>query len=209
MSRRSKLVVLAAVAFGALGAGTIPATTSGDSSATAAAKCKRALVNGKRTCLKVGVRCSKRFQDDYVRAKFSCRRRKLRKASIADLRGAEPLLVGSHGQISLPTALAAFDQGIADLPGIKARKGEIGDLDGATMIVNEIQANLHRLSAKQQDVFGSLTTPAPDAVVIPTQGPLPTPGAASARRPKATASQSGTIVGSGTTEERDEAVRVI
>jgi hypothetical protein len=209
MSRRSKLVTLAAVAFGMVGVGAIPATAPGDSSATAAAKCKRALVNGNRTCLKVGVRCSKRFQDDYVRAKFSCHRRKLRKARIADLRGAEPLLVGANGQISLPTALAAFDQGIADLPGIKARKGEIGDLDGATMIVNKIQANLHRLSAKQQDVFQSLTTPAPDAVVIPAQGPLPTPTAASARRPRATASQSGTVVGSGTLEERVEAVRSI
>jgi hypothetical protein len=209
MSWRSKLLVFAAVAFGMLGMGAIPATTSGDSRATAAAKCKRALVNGKRTCLKVGIRCSKRFQDDYVRAKFSCRRRKLRKASIADLRGEEPLLVGSNGQISLPTALAAFDQGIADLPGIKARKGEVGDLDGATMIVNEIQANLGRLSAKQQDVFRAVTTPAPDAVVIPAQGPLPTPAAASARRPRATASQSGTVVGSGTLAERVEAVRSI
>jgi hypothetical protein len=209
MSRRSKLVALAAVAFGVLGVGAIPATAPGDSSATAAAKCKRALVNGKRTCLKVGVRCSKRFQDDYVRARFSCRRRKLRKASIADLRGAEPMLVGADGQISLPTALAAFDQGIADLPGIKARKGEIGNLDGATTIVNKIQANLHRLSAEQQAVFESLMTPAPDAVVIPAQGPLPTPAAASARRPRATASQSGTVVGSGTIEDRVEAVRAI
>jgi hypothetical protein len=210
MSWRSKLVVLAAIGVGTLGfAGGSSGEADSRETVTASAKCKRALVNGKRTCLKVGARCNKRFQDDYVRAKFSCRRRKLRKASIADLRGEEPLLVGSNGQISLPTALAAFDQGIADLPGIKARKGEVGDLDGATMIVNEIQANLGRLSAKQQEVFRAVTTPAPDAVVIPAAGPLPTPGAASARRPSATASQSGTVVGSGTEQERVEAVRSI
>jgi hypothetical protein len=211
--RRSTLIVAAAIGVGAFGLGAGSASPSDEATAaadsratvTAAAKCKRAFVGGRRTCLRVGKRCKRRFQDDYVRVGLACRRRKLRRATVADLRGQEPLLVGANGEISLRTALAAFDQGIADLPGIKARKGEIGDLDSGTMIVNEIQANLGRLSARQQEVFRAVTTPAPDAVVV-------TPGATGARAGagrRAAASQSQTIVGSGTLEERLEAVRFV
>jgi hypothetical protein len=135
------------------------------------AKCKRALVNGRHVCLKLGQKCQKTYQDDYVAAGFSCRGNRLRKASIKELRGAEPVLTSANGQISLRTAMAVFDTAIADLPGFKARTGEIGDVGDATGAIGVIQANFGKLSAKQQAVVTRMTTPAADALEIPAEDP--------------------------------------
>jgi hypothetical protein len=142
-----------------------------DRGPTAAAKCKGALVNGRHVCLKVGQKCSKANQDDYVAAGFSCRGKRLRKASIKQLRGAEPVLTSANGQLSLRTAMAVFDTGIADLPGFKARPGEIGNVGDASAAVGVIQANFAKLSAKQQAVVTRMTTPAADALEISVEDP--------------------------------------
>jgi hypothetical protein len=130
-----------------------------------AQKCKRAIVSGRRICLRTGDRCNKAFQDDYLAAGFSCKRGKLRKATLAELRDGQPLLLEKNGQLSLETALAAFDATIADLPGVEARKGEIGKLTDATMVVEELGTSIDQLSAKQRQVYERWTTPAPDAVL--------------------------------------------
>src|SRR5215211_5025450 len=136
--------VLAAVLAAAFAAPLTPDATA------AAKKCKDGVVNGRHVCLNVGQKCQKAYQDDYVAAGFSCRGNKLRKASIKELRGDEPILVSDNGQISLRTAMAVFDTGIADLPGFKPRPGEIGDVGDATAAIGVLQANLAKLSAKQR-----------------------------------------------------------
>ena len=161
-----------AVAIGAIATSAIAATSPGrtSSSPEAAKKCTRAVVGGERSCLKTGQRCKKRFQDDYVAAGLSCRRGRLRNASLAEQRGGEPLLIDEHGQISLKTALAGFDSTVASLPGVKAKKGEIGVLDDATSVVGEIDANLDRLSTAQRAAFLAATTPDANAIEIPMSG---------------------------------------
>ena len=51
------------------------------------------MVDGHNACLRKGDKCKKRFQDDYVRAGLACKKARLRKASVKQLRGSEPLLV--------------------------------------------------------------------------------------------------------------------
>ena len=43
--------------------------------ATAAAACKMATIAGKRTCLRKGMRCARRYERQYLRYSFSCRTR--------------------------------------------------------------------------------------------------------------------------------------
>jgi hypothetical protein len=162
----------------------------------AAAKCKRALVGGKRVCLKVGQHCQKPFQSDYIAAGFSCRRGKLRRATLAERRGGEPLLLNDKGQLSLDTALAAFDEEIADLPGVEARKGEVGKLNEASYVVDTIAASLKKLTAAQRRVFEAVTGPHPEAITIPVSRrakPEPRPPATWAKPKYACASQEDTL----------------
>lgn len=132
----------------------------------AEAKCERALVAGKKVCLKPGHRCRAADQPDYVLAGFSCRKRKLVHASAEELRDGEPYVV-EDGEISLPTALAAFDETIAPLPGERAEKGEIGDVEDGTSILQTIGTQLGKLSPAQREVYTEVVTPAADAVVVP------------------------------------------
>jgi hypothetical protein len=122
--------------------------------------CTKAVVGGKSMCLRAGQRCRNRFQSDYLLADLSCRAGKLRRASIAQRRHDDPVLVGEDGRVGLATALAAFDQTVADLPGIKARRGEIGELMDATFAIEEITAQEDKLTDAQRTVFAAATTPA-------------------------------------------------
>jgi hypothetical protein len=162
-------VAVVAVSAGSASGGEPAAAAS--EAAKAAGKCKRATVNGKRVCLKLGQKCSKAFEDDYVAAGFSCDRGRLRRATIRELRGAQPVLINDQGQISLGTALAAFDKQIADLPGVKAKPGEIGNLTDGTMVIEEIEAHIDELSPGQRAVFDSMTTPSADALVVSAGDP--------------------------------------
>ena len=145
--------------------------TSGVAPAGAAGKkCVKEIVGGKQACLKQGQRCKAAFQEDYLRAGFSCRKRKLRPASTEELRGPQPLLIEPDGTLSLETALAAFDQTIADLPGVDPAPGEVGELLEATSVVSRIGVDVAKLTPEQQSVFLAFTTPAPDAAINPVSG---------------------------------------
>jgi hypothetical protein len=133
----------------------------------AAKKCTRTIVGGRPACVCKGDRCKKRFQDDYLSAGLSCRRGRLRKPTIEDRRGPEPVLIGKGGRLSLETALAAFDTGIADLPGVKPKAGAIGNLGDGSLVFNEIQTHLNKLTKKQRAVVEQVTTPAPDGLEVP------------------------------------------
>lgn len=135
--------------------------------AKAAKKCKRAVVGGRKACLKVRQRCKKDLQSDYRAAGFNCRKGRLRRATLAQRRDGRPLLIGRNGQISLRTALAAFDETIAELPGVEARKGEIGRITDATFVVSRITSSLGKLTRAQRRAFTAATTPSADASVIP------------------------------------------
>jgi hypothetical protein len=140
----------AALGTGGPGAGDGAAATKG---------CTKAFVNGKPTCLRTGQRCSPRFQSDYLLVDLSCKHGKLRRASIAQRRHDDPLLVQPNGEISLSTALDAFDQTVADLPGVSAHKGELGKLPDATFAIEEIAGNLDKLTDEQRAVYTTATTP--------------------------------------------------
>jgi hypothetical protein len=153
--------VATAAACCAIGAG--GAVGSGgpraDDEAGAAKGCTKAFVNGKPACLRTGQRCSNRFQADYLLVDLSCRGGKLRRASVAQRRHDDPLLVKPNGEISLSTALDAFDQTVADLPGVSPRKGEIGELPDATFAIEEIAGNLDKLTDEQRAAYTAATTP--------------------------------------------------
>ena len=140
----------------------------------AEAKCERAVVAGKKVCLKPGQRCRAVNQEDYVRAGFSCRRGRLQRASAEELRGDEPLLI-EKGKLSLDTALAAFDEAIAPMPGVKADPGEVGELDSATLVFEAIGTRLDELSARQRAAYEEAIAPAPDGVTVDPSGPRRAP----------------------------------
>jgi hypothetical protein len=133
--------------------------------------CTKAFVNGKPACLRTGERCRNRFQADYVVVDLACRGGKLRRASVAQRRHDDPLLVQPNGEIGLPTALDAFDQTVADLPGVKARKGEIGELPDATFAIEEIAGHLDELTDDQRGVYTAATTPT-SAAPAPKRAPV-------------------------------------
>ena len=155
---------------------------AGARTAASAKKCTKAIVGGRHACLRKGDKCKKAYQDDYVAAGLSCKKGKLRKASIKERRGPQPLLIDDKGQISLQTALAGFDETVANLPGVKAKKGEIGTLDDATLLIDEIAANLSKLTPAQLEVYTAATTPAADALIIPPEGTATPPAARRARK---------------------------
>ena len=146
----------------------------------AAKKCAKAIVGGKHACLRKGDKCKKRYQDDYVRAGLACKKARLRKASIKQLRGPEPLLIDKQGQLSVKTAMAGFDTAIAPLPGVKPKKGEVGAVKEATSVVNTLEASAKKLTSAQRNVLAAATTPAPDAIVVPPRM-RPPPGSSRAR----------------------------
>ncbi len=162
-----------------------PATGgAGSRTAAAAKKCTKAIVNGRHACLRKGDKCKKAYQADYVDVGLSCKHKRLRKASIKELRGSQPLLLSDNGYLSLKTALAAFDSQIADLPGVKPKPGEVGNVTEATYVVDRIAADLDKLTPKQRAVYEQWTTPGPDALVIDPDNPRPS--LAHARRAPAT-----------------------
>jgi hypothetical protein len=179
---------------------------------TAKKKCTNAIVDGKRVCLKVGQKCQKKFQADYVRAGLSCKRNRLRKASIQELRGPEPLLIEKNGQLSVDTALAAFDATIAPLPGVNPEPGEIGNVGEADAVITALEANADKLTAAQRQVVEAATTPAADAVVIPPEEGGPVAASPPDGRPTADrggGETGGITITAGTLDEQLEALKLM
>ncbi len=179
--------------------------TPGSQTAAAAKKCTKAIVGGERVCLRIGDRCKKRYQDDYVDARLSCVKRRLRRAGIAELRGGEPVLLDKNGVLPLKTALAAFDASIAGLPGVNPKKGEIGNVAEAAFVVGALEADIDRLSPQQRAVVEAVTTPAAGAATLPPEGePRVEPVAVSrsASEPARGGGQGGFTVTNGTLDEQ-------
>ena len=79
-----------------------PATGDAATRAAAAAKkCTKAIVGGKHACLRKGDKCKKRLPGRLRPAGLACKKARLRKASIKQLRGPEPLLIDKQGQLSV------------------------------------------------------------------------------------------------------------
>ncbi len=178
--------------------------TPGSQTAAAAKKCTKATVNGRHACLRKGDKCKKAYQDDYVAAGFSCKKGRLRKASIKQLRNGQPLLISDKGEISLDTALAAFDDQIAPLPGVDAKPGEVGKLTDATMAFDRIGSSLGELTAAQRQVYEQWTAPAPDAIVIDPANLRATPRLVNGRKAPPTLTEYTTAKG-----YVDDAIRVL
>ena len=66
------VATLATVAVSAPAAATAGGAGDGPT-ATAAAACKPATIAGKRTCLKRGLLCTRKYERQYLRYSFSCR----------------------------------------------------------------------------------------------------------------------------------------
>ncbi len=195
------IALLAAAAGGTAQTG--PATDG-----SGAKKCTKAFVGGERVCLRIGDRCKKRFQDDYVFAGLSCVKGRVRRAGIAELRGEQPVLLDKQGQVPLKTALAAFDASVVDLPGVKAKKGEIGELTDASFVIGAIEESIDQLSPEQRAVVEAATTPAPGAATLPPEGKARIEPRSAAR--SATAPRGGTggiTIGAGTLQEQTFALR--
>lgn len=179
--RSALLVALLLAGALALAGAASAAPPAGQATAVETATCTRTVVNGKVTCVRVGQRCVRRYQKDYLRAGLSCLKgRRLGAASPRQIRGPEPYVVSPNGQMSFATALAVFDRAVADLPGVAARPGEVGAVEDATGAIAVISANRQRLTPAQSGVFELMTTPAPDAVIIPADGSPAVPPATSA-----------------------------
>ena len=199
-----RVLLLAAALIALLGATLAVGHSQG---APAKKKCTKAIVDGKQVCLKVGQKCKKKFQEDYVRAGLSCKGNRLRKASIKELRGPEPLLIEPNGQLSVDTALAGFDTAIAPLPGVDPKRGEVGTVGDPTSVINTLEASESELTAAQRQVVDTATTPAPGAVVLPPEEGAPARVTAAAARPDARrADESGITVSAGTIDEQRDAL---
>ena len=137
-----------------------------------AKNCVKAVVGDQLQCLKRGDSCRRRFQDDYLLAGLSCRRGKLRARSLSEQRGEEPYVVEPDGQLSLRTALDIVDSGVVDLPGLKPRKGAIGELFDASTALAVLGAERGELTPEQQQAIDAATNP--DLVsAAPRQAPSP------------------------------------
>ncbi len=117
------------------------------------------VVGGKHACLRTGDKCKKAFQDDYISVGLQCKKKRLRKASIKQLRGGQPLLLSDNGYLSFKTALAAFDSQVADLPGVKPKPGEVGKVTEATYVIERIDAE--RRQAQRRNSGPSSRSPRP------------------------------------------------
>jgi hypothetical protein len=155
---RTGLAVAIVVASFSIGAGGL-ATATPEAGTDRAKKCEKAVVGGKKVCLRPGARCKARYQSDYLLHGFSCRGRKLARATPEERRGEEAVLTNEDGEIEMRTALEAFDQTVAPLPGLDPRKGTVGEPVDATFAIETIAANLGELTPEQRAVFDQVTTP--------------------------------------------------
>lgn len=158
-----------------------PAGTAVRPNAHAAAEakakhCTRHRVGGHSVCLLLGRRCITGLQHDYLKFRFACRGRKLRRASLADLRQGEPVLIDSHGQIDPRDALEAFATAVAPLPGVRPRPGAVGPIDDPSSIIQAVVAQRSHLTAAQVAVVDKVTTPDPETTQVPGVDTVPAPG---------------------------------
>jgi hypothetical protein len=120
--------------------------------AHAAQKRNCVYVNGTQQCLRARQRCQARHNSDYLLGGFTCRKRRLARASEAQLRQGRFVVLGRNGQPSFSTALQAFDK-YFDLPGVRQRRGAVGTTRSATAPIKWLMQYRKRLTRAQRRVL--------------------------------------------------------
>jgi hypothetical protein len=137
-----------------------------------AARAKCVYVAGEQTCLKAGQRCKPRLRRDYLTAGFECRRRRgkpvLVKAREAALRQGRFVHLQPNGYPSFRTALQAFDKVVADLPGVRQKRGLVGEAPDATPAVLWLEHYAKRLTRGQRTVLRRASSPPSNAIAAQT-----------------------------------------
>jgi hypothetical protein len=155
-----------------------------DSSAATARACSGTVgtVNGARTCLRLGRRCSRAYRADYLSAGRDCVRNRgryvLRRASPAALRQGRVLALPRSGLPTFNQALWEFDQTVAPLPGVRVPRGAVGREASGTAAIAALDRYRRRLTRRQRAVFNRALRPAgPSVTISPTGGPARAHGA--------------------------------
>lgn len=197
---RARLVAIAVVATSvALAAVVAPPTIAAKHTRTKA-RCVYAQVQGKRTCLRTGAVCKRSLRTAYLPAGMDCVRRRGRyvfaKASPAAARMGRYMALSPSGELTFKQALAAFDQTVADLPGVDPPAGTVGEASSATGAIAALYDYRDRLTPAQLKVLEAAITPPPDAMYIDIDGdgnvvnaPPVAAAATATSRPRARASQ--------------------
>lgn len=153
------------------------------------AACTYLDVLGRRTCVRVGAACVRSRRSAYILGGFDCVRRGRRyvfaKASPEELRHGEYMALGPSGDPTFAQALAAFDQTVADLPGVDPPAGTVGPTYSGTTAIEWLYQYRDRLTPAQAKILDDVTTPPPDAVTIDVQHLPPLAGAGPAPPPAA------------------------
>jgi hypothetical protein len=178
---RVRLAVALAIVAALPAAAVLPVTADaaqGTATATAAAKkhkrttarCLYAQVQGKRTCLRVGAVCRRSLRATYLLSGLDCVRRRGRyvfaKASPAAARMGRYMALSPSGELTFQQALAAFDQTVADLPGVDPPPGTVGETSSATGAIAALYDYRDRLTQAQLEVLDAAITPPPGAMYI-------------------------------------------
>jgi hypothetical protein len=131
----------------------------------------RAVVNGVRTCLRLGRRCSHAYRADYLSAGRDCVRSRgryvLRRASFAALRQGRVLALPPSGLPSFTQALWDFDRTVAPLPGVHVPAGAVGREASGTGAIAFLDRFRNRLTRRQRAVLNRVLNPAGPLVPVP------------------------------------------
>jgi hypothetical protein len=131
----------------------------------------RAVVNGVRTCLRLGRRCSHAYRADYLSAGRDCVRSRgryvLHRASFAALRQGRVLALPPSGLPSFTQALWDFDRTVAPLPGVHVPAGAVGREASGTGAIAYLDRFRNRLTRRQRAVLNRVLHPAGPVVAIP------------------------------------------
>ena len=147
---------------------------SARTAATAAKKCTKAIVNGRHACLRKGDKCKRALPGRLCRRGLSCKHKRLRKASIKQLRGGQPLLLSDNGYLSLKTALAAFDAQDRRPAGREAEAGRGRQADRGHIRGRADRADVDKLGPAAAGSVPAVDDPrAGRAVIIDPRRPPP------------------------------------
>lgn len=150
-----------------------PATAATGAAPARAAKAKRchgarAVVGGKRTCLRRNRRCRAAFRDDYLLAGFVCVRRRvhhhrrlvLRRASRRAVRQGRVITLPRSGRPTFHQALWLFDTLVHPLPGVRTPRGAVGRAQDGTIALQWAWHYRKRLTRAQRRVVDRELRPA-------------------------------------------------
>ena len=130
---------------------------------------ERAVVKGKRVCLKLNTRCDRRARSDYLRVGLDCVRRggyRLVRASAAAKRRGRVIALPTSGIPTFRQALYLFDSQVAALPGVRTPKGAVGRSTSTTFALASLRLDRNRLTPAQRRVFDAALKPSGATVTV-------------------------------------------